>query len=69
VAFWKTILTDLWKVEKTLTDGVSFTPEISELCDILNRKLDETPKEPWSSVISHPGGFYRELHRRRLSIA
>jgi hypothetical protein len=69
MAFWKTILTDLWKVEKTLTDGVSFTPEITELCDVLNRKLDETPKEPRSLVISHPGGFYRELHRRRLSIA
>jgi hypothetical protein len=67
--FWKPVLKGPSKFEKNLTEGLSFPSEVREFCDILNRKMDETPKVPRTPVISHPGGFFRELHRRRLSIA
>ena len=66
---WRRIQAKLWKVERKLTDGLSFSAEIRDLCDLLNRKIEQIEEERTTTVVSHPGGFYRELHRRRLSIA
>jgi hypothetical protein len=66
---WRRVQAKLWKVERKLTDGLSFSSEIRDLCDLLNRKIEQVEEERSTKVVSHPGGFYRELHRRRLSIA
>ncbi len=54
---------------KKTIDALSFTSEIRELCEILNRKLDQSDEGRSKSIVSHPGGFSKELSRRRLSIA
>jgi hypothetical protein len=63
------VLARLWTLEKKLVDALSFTSEIRELCDLLNRKLEQPEERVGKTLASHPGGFCRELQRRRLSIA
>jgi len=59
----------LWKIEKKLVDALSFNSEIRELCETLNRRIIESEKRARGNIVSHPGGFLRELYRRRLTIA
>ena len=54
---------------KKTIDALSFTSEIRELCEVLNRKLEQSDEGQSKTVVSHPGGFSKELSRRRLSIA
>ena len=54
---------------KKTIDALSFTSEIRELCEVLNRKLEQSDDGSSKTVVSHPGGFSKELSRRRLSIA
>jgi hypothetical protein len=41
VALRKMALKELWKIERKLVNALSFTSEIRELCEILNRKLEQ----------------------------
>jgi hypothetical protein len=59
----------LWKIQKKLVDALSFNPEIKELCETLNRRISEPGRRKRGDIVSHPGGFSRELYRRRLTIA
>jgi hypothetical protein len=54
---------------KKTIDALSFTSEIRELCEVLNRKLEQSDEGYSKTIVSHPGGFSKELSRRRLSIA
>ena len=54
---------------KKTIDALSFTSEIRELCEVLNRKLEQSDEGYPKTIVSHPGGFSKELSRRRLSIA
>jgi hypothetical protein len=54
---------------KKTIDALSFTSEIRELCEVLNRKLEQSDERFSKTIASHPGGFSKELSRRRLSIA
>jgi hypothetical protein len=59
----------LWKIEKKLIDALSFSSEIRELCESLNRKIIESERLDQGQAAFHPGGVSREIYRRRLSIA
>ncbi len=59
----------LWKAQKKIVDALSFNSEIRELCETLNRRIIQSEKTDRGMVASHPGGFARELYRRRLTIA
>lgn len=50
-------------------DLLSFNAEIEAMVDALNHKLEEPPTKLSMRLFSHPGGFIRELGKRRLSIA
>jgi len=52
-----------------IIDFLSFNTEIESLVDALNHKLEEPPGKMVTRPFSHPGGFIRELGKRRLSIA
>lgn len=57
-----------------IIDFLSFRSSTREIAEILNRKLETKSEsshkeENGKEVASHPGGFYRDLCRRRLSIA
>ena len=54
---------------KKTIDALSFSSEIRELCEVLNRKLEQPDEGYPKTIVSHPGGFSKELSRRRLSIA
>ncbi|MBF0410853.1 MAG: hypothetical protein HQM10_26140 [Candidatus Riflebacteria bacterium] len=47
----------------------SFSNEIESMVDTLNHKLEEPMTKMGKELLSHPGGFTRELHKRRLNIA
>jgi hypothetical protein len=59
----------LWKAQKKIVDALSFNSEIRELCETLNRRIIQPEKSDRGMIVSHPGGFSRELYRRRLTIA
>jgi hypothetical protein len=63
------VLKELRKIKRKLVNALSFTSEIRELCEVLNRKLEQIEDGSKETIVSHPGGFYRELYRRRISIA
>lgn len=48
---------------------LNFSEEIAQMVDKLNQAVDEPKCEAQIKIVSHPGGFRRELGRRRLSIA
>jgi len=51
-----------------LIDLISFSPQIRELADLLNRKVAHVEEET-PDLLSHPGGFTRAFHKRRIGIA
>jgi hypothetical protein len=51
---------------KKTIDALSFTSEIREPCEILNRKLEQSDEGFSKTIASHPGGFSKELSRRIL---
>ncbi|MFZ2957306.1 MAG: hypothetical protein WA705_10490 [Candidatus Ozemobacteraceae bacterium] len=52
-----------------LVNVLSFSREIEAMADALNHKIEEPPAKLNVRHFSHPGGFVRELGKRRLSIA
>jgi hypothetical protein len=52
-----------------LVDILSFNSEVESMVEALNHKLDEPPTKLNIKLFSHPGGYIRELGKRRLSIA
>ncbi|MBF0545889.1 MAG: hypothetical protein HQM08_15710 [Candidatus Riflebacteria bacterium] len=48
---------------------LSFSNEIETMVDALNHKLEEPQAKLGIKLFSHPGGFTRELQKRRLNIA
>ncbi|MBI3039855.1 hypothetical protein HYY75_12550, partial [bacterium] len=52
-----------------LVEWLSFNDKIETLVETLNHKLDEPPTKLAIRHPSHPGGFVRELDKRRLNIA
>ena len=51
-----------------ITDSLSFNDNIRDLADILNRKVEKSENIA-ASLLSHPGGFTRAFHKRRMSMA
>lgn len=51
-----------------LVDALSFSGQIRDLVDHLNRQVAETDDSP-TNLLSHPGGYIRSLQKRRLGIA
>jgi hypothetical protein len=52
----------------TLLDMFSYSAEVRNLVAILNRRIEQ-PESVSIHIPSHPSGFSREIHKRRLSIA
>lgn len=52
----------------TFIDIVSYSAEVRNLVAILNRRIEQ-PESVSIHIPSHPSGFSREIHKRRLSIA
>ncbi|MBF0499978.1 MAG: hypothetical protein HQM09_07585 [Candidatus Riflebacteria bacterium] len=52
-----------------LVHVLSFSNDIEAMADALNHKIEEPPSKLNVRHFSHPGGFVRELGKRRLSIA
>ncbi|QTA83706.1 Uncharacterized protein dnl_61210 [Desulfonema limicola] len=51
---------------------LSFNNRIRDLADILNRKvenIEDASDSQFSYLISHPGGFLRAFHKRRMNMA
>ncbi|MDM8515682.1 hypothetical protein QUF76_05740 [Desulfobacterales bacterium HSG16] len=51
-----------------LIDLVSFNGKIRDLSRMLNKQV-EHPDEPPLDMLSHPGGFIRAFHKRRMGMA
>lgn len=51
-----------------IIDALSFNYEVRNLVDVLNKKI-EHPEKVIIHLPTHPGGFSRELYKRRISIA
>ncbi len=71
--FQNSIILKIQKRTKLLTSNViellSFNSEIETLVDTLNHKLKDSLLLKEQLTISHPGGFIKELRRRRISMA
>ncbi|MFH0800843.1 MAG: hypothetical protein V2A78_00440 [bacterium] len=52
----------------TFIDIASYSAEVRNLVAILNRRIEQ-PESVSIHIPSHPSGFSREIHKRRLSIA
>jgi predicted metal-dependent phosphoesterase TrpH len=52
----------------TIIDKLSFSDRIRDLVVVLNQKVEHAEDVP-TAVRSHPGGFRREFHKRRIGIA
>ena len=52
----------------SLIDFVSFNNQTRDLVDILNRKVEQH-EDTTPDLLSHPGGFSRAFHKRRMRIA
>ncbi len=51
-----------------LIDAVSFNGNIRDLADLLNRRAGQ-PEDNSQDLLSHPGGFTRAFHKRRMGMA
>ena len=60
---------DLYSLTSYIVNMLSFNAEIEALVDALNHKLEEPLTKVSVKQFSHPGGFVRELTKRRLSMA
>jgi len=47
----------------------SFNNEIESMVDTLTHKLDEPEQKIGTRLFSHPGGFIKDLGKRRMNIA
>ena len=52
-----------------IIDVFSFNSEVENMVEALNHKLEEPPAKLALRPFSHPGGFIRELGKRRISMA
>ena len=56
------------RLTRTMIEAVSFNSKIRDLADMLNRKAEQL-EEATPDLLSHPGGFTRAFHKRRMGIA
>ena len=56
------------RLAQRLVDTLSFNKAIRRLSDLLSRRVEQT-EEGTPDLLSHPGGFTRALHKRRIGIA
>lgn len=58
-----------FEILNTIINWLSFNSNIETLVDSLNHKLEEPVEKLELKIFSHPGGFIKEIGKRRMNIA
>lgn len=66
---WLLLRGAVLSVFNSLVHWLSFNAEIEAMADALNHKLEEPVQKIGTRLFSHPGGFIKDLGKRRLNIA